>query len=220
MNRDLTSLLFGVSMTNLKQGRDFRNQSSLSSVFTFGDRFFIWRSVQVIMELEQAKRDYDQDMATADSQIGYMSSTLSESLNTRDNWQKYSLVFNHLECGDSIFRVDFDVFHEKRVVLNPVKSCREVKRLLKELVAASKRLQENQRLLDLRTADRVAAAAAAARSQLHAIARDVKSSTVKVTPSKATLNEGNSNSTKSTQTMKVTANTTRSKFSLHRLRAL
>jgi len=99
-----------------------------------------------------------------------------------------------------------------------VKLCREAKRLLKELTAASKRLQENQRVLDLQTADRVAAAAAAARSQLHAIARDVKSSTLKTTPSNATIsllqNERNANATKSKQIVKVTANTTRSKFSL------
>lgn len=96
-----------------------------------------------------------------------------------------------------------------------MKLCREARRLLKELVAVSKRLQENQRILDLQTADRVAAAAAAARSELHAIARDVKSRTLKVTPSNATTqlpqNDRSINATK--QIMKATADTTRSKFS-------
>lgn len=112
------------------------------------------------MELEQAKRDYDEDMATADSQIA------------------------------------------------------EARRLLKDLFAASKRLQENHRLLDLQTADRVAAAAAAARSQLHAIARDVKGSTLRSKPSNADTqllqNERSSNATKSKQIGNATANTPRS----------
>lgn len=78
-------------------------------------------------------------------------------------------------------------------------------------MAASKRLQENQRVLDLQTADRVAAAAAAARSQLHAIARDVKSSSAKLSsPNATTQLPQNSNATK--ETMKAAANTTRSKY--------
>lgn len=111
---------------------------------------------EVIMELEQAKRDYDQDMATADSQIT------------------------------------------------------EAKKFLKELVAASKRLQENQRIVDLQTADRVAAAAASARSQLHAIARDVKSST-KITPSNPQLlqRKGNANATQGKQNTNAGTNATR-----------
>jgi hypothetical protein len=100
-----------------------------------------------------------------------------------------------------------------------VKLCREAKKLLKELVAASKRLQENQRTLDLQTADRVAAAAASARSQLHAIARDVKSST-KITPSNPQLlqKKGNTSATQGKQNMNAGTNATRSKFSVRRLR--
>ncbi|XP_024377064.1 uncharacterized protein [Physcomitrium patens] len=107
---------------------------------------------EVIMELELAKRDFDQDIATADSQI-----------------------------TDS-------------------------KMLLQQLVAVSKKLQENQHMLDVQRADRVAAAAGAARSQLHAIARDVKSSTkvpLKVPPS---FQNTNTEVTQVKQNMKVATN--------------
>lgn len=144
------------------------------------------------MELEQAKRDYDEDMSTADARIAYVQSSF-KILGTR-------LI---IIIGESFL-----------YWLTRIQLCREARIHLKELVAASKRLQENQRLLDLQTADRVAAAAAAARSQLHAIARDVKSSTAKLSSPNATTqlpqNERNSNATK--ETIKAAANTTRSKF--------
>lgn len=84
----------------------------------------------------------------------------------------------------------------------------------------SKRLEENQRLLDLQTADRVAAAAASARSQLHSIARDVKSST-RITPSNATQllqQKGNTIATQGKQNVNAGTNATRSKFSVHKRR--
>ena len=89
---------------------------------------------------------------------------------------------------------------------------REAKQLLKELVAASKRLEENQRIVDLQTADRVAAAAASARSQLHAIARDVKGRT-KITASNQLLQKkGNTNATQEKQSMNSGTNASRSKL--------